>query len=1219
MSHPLPFTQPLSDCRDTSLVGGKAANLGRLIRAGFPVPNGFVVTTQAYRHAQSQSPTDDLSGVFPIALADEICQAYRAMGGGRVAVRSSATAEDSAAASMAGQYETFLDVQGDSGLLHAVRQCWASLSAPRALAYLREHEIDSSCVAMAVVVQRLVQADVAGVLFTTNPHDGGLREMLVEAGLGLGEAVVSGLVQPDTLRVDQDTGRVLAATIADRNGSAAREDRPADDPPRLRSCLNGHDVYRLWQMGRRAVDHFGAPQDIEWAIHAGRLYVLQSRPITTLDAVESRKSVLQAARQRLRQESAAGRGPWALHNLAETLSHPTPLTWSVIGRFMSGAGGLGAMYRLAGFEPSATAVREGFLERIAGRVYMDASRAAEMFFEDFPFAYAVEELERSPDASQTPPTLPRGSLSSRWKARRRLAAARSKLRFLSIDYDRRLRDTIFPAFARYVAEAKQVDLQRLSTDRLIECWQEREKQVLDTFGGQSLMPSFLCEMAIAELRTFLAESFWDEDPDALAHLISSGGPPDGTVMRDVELYEVGKGSRSLEVWLNSNGHRGGDELELAAPRWREPSEVRTVRDMAARLAAGEGPLERHRRNVETVKHRMETLRQRLPGRDRMEFDRRVDLVRRYIAFREDGKDFLILGYELLREVALEAGQRLGLGQHVFFLTREELFDALRVGFAPLHLIERQKAAYKAESRLMLPRVIDERAIDALGDVEEREPAAGGHKAFVVSAGEASGPARVLHSPREAGDLGCGYILVCPSTDPSWTPLFGNAAGLVLERGGILSHGAVVAREMGLPAVVLPDATRRFHDGEEICVDGCRGWVGTPSESCGRESSADAVDPDDVRVAHKLVPPPPGRKDRTAARLRNRFAVVWTIFLLATFLLPESWARQPALAALDLILWPIVRALGKPATVAILAAGIAAFSLLAQKLLTDNRRLLEAKRRAAALNELASALPNDSPRRGVLLGLAAPVQVQGLLAAMVPVGILLGPMVMSFVWLQQRIDLSVASAPPGSTAHVVATVDSDWSEPVQLVVPPPMVLDGTTPNARTVLPIRKTLDRLLALYRQPRNLPGEPWEMRIAPDLARDLTADDLEAYLAVGVPPQTVTWLVRPPEGCSGRFPVTVTAAGHPPVTVNVVLGEVYPPTRAGAKGAAGSPIKELHVVYPKSRAEPVFWQPLARLAGDRSGPFIGRLASISVGWLLLYILVYLATLMLVRTFLKVA
>ena len=317
---------------------------------------------------------------------------------------------------------------------------------------------------------------------------------------------------------------------------------------------------------------------------------------------------------------------------------------------------------------------------------------------------------------------------------------------------------------------------------------------------------------------------------------------------------------------------------------------------------------------------------------------------------------MILGYDLLRDLAVEAGRRLGVGQDVFFLTREELFHALRVGFAPCQVIEQQRAAYEAETRLDLPRVIDAKAIDTLGDVPEREPAAGGHKAFAVSSGEATGPARVLASPHEAGDLGRGYVLVCPSTDVAWTPLFGNAAGLVLERGGMLSHGAVVAREMGLPAVVLAGATRLFRDGEELHVDGCRGWVGKTSQARRQDSPANAIDPDDVRVWAELIPPPPGRKDRAAARLRNLLAAAWAVFLLAVFLLPEQWVYQPTLAALDFILWPIVRALGKPATVALLAAGVAALSLVVQKLVTDNRRLLEAKHRAAALNALAGPCP-----------------------------------------------------------------------------------------------------------------------------------------------------------------------------------------------------------------------------------------------------------------------
>ena len=216
----------------------------------------------------------------------------------------------------------------------------------------------------------------------------------------------------------------------------------------------------------------------------------------------------------------------------------------------------------------------------------------------------------------------------------------------------------------------------------------------------------------------------------------------------------------------------------------------------------------------------------------------------------------------------------------------------------------------------MPRIIDEQALATLGHVFAETPGGKGHVAFPVSSGEAVGPARVLSSPLQADDLGRGYILVCPSTDPSWTPLFANAAGLVLERGGTLSHGAIVARELGLPAVVLPDATQRFHEGDDLHVNGSSGWVGFVSETALPEVSAQAVNPDDVRISPELVPPLPGKKDRRAAMLGSLFAVLWAAYLLACFGLPEPRVYQPTLAVLDFLLWPMVRGWGKPATVAL---------------------------------------------------------------------------------------------------------------------------------------------------------------------------------------------------------------------------------------------------------------------------------------------------------------
>jgi phosphohistidine swiveling domain-containing protein len=1214
------FTQTLIECRETAIVGGKAANLGRLARAGFPVPEGFVVTTRAYLFAKLNSLSDDVPAEMPPDVAEEIRNSYMAMGGGRVAVRSSATAEDTGAASMAGQYETFLDIEGETPLLEAVLRCWASIDAPRIRAYLQEHNIDHSCVAMAVVVQRLIPAEVAGVLFTSNPQNTRRREMLVEASWGLGEAVVSGRVQPDVLRVEQDTGRVISATIADKRvrfTPGTRGEQPVEESYRRKSCLCGRDVHRLWELGMRAAEHFGTPQDIEWAIHAEQVYLLQSRPITTLQDAEAYEDLLRSTRQTLRQETASGRGPWALHNLAETLPQPTPLTWSVIERFMSGGGGYGQMYRQAGFEPSPDVCRDGFLKLIAGRIYMDAGLAPEMFFADFPFVYDAQELKRAPDASQMPPTVPRGSFSARVKAGRLLQGVNENLHELSRDYDRRLRDSVFPEIERYVAQAKQVDLQALDVERLIELWQEREKQVLDVFAPQTLMPSLIGAMALGELRTFLAENFWDEEPDALAQMISSGGPPDRTVLADSELFEVARGTRSLDAWLDAHGHRAAGEFELAARRWREQRSQ--AAEMAAMLASGANPIERHRHNSEAVKNKITELRSRLSRPLRREFDRRIELVRRYVVFREDGKDYLMLGYDLLRDLALEAGRRLDIKEDVFFLTREDVFDCLRVGFAPYHLIERRKIARRADTRLNLPRVIDEKVTDTLGDHSEKLPVSGRQKAYPLSAGEASGPARIVVSPTQNHDLGRGYVLICTSTDPSWTPLFVNAAGLVLECGGALSHGAVVAREMGLPAVVLPDATTLFHDGVEICVDGNQGWVYAGTEERSRRSLDEEQISDDPRVPHSLTPPPPGRKDRIAARVRNYCALIWTVYLLGFFFLPVHWVNRPTMQVLDFLLWPMVRSLGGPAVVAIVAAGVALATLLSQKFIADNRRLREAKRRAALLGKMANSLPSDSPRRAALLRLASPVQFRSFAAAMVPVGIFLGPMVMPLVWFQQRIDPAVIAASPGSAVSVMASVSGDWRESVRIEAPEWVAVDESTPRSRTLPPLRNTLERVLALLRQPPRYSDETWQLKFVPDLAREQTANDLKAFLDKGIPPQGITWLLRTPDDFSGRFAVKVTAQGHAPATIDVVVGNDCPPAPNTALGAGGSPVREVRVTYARPKVAPVFWQPFASLAGNDSVPFASWLSTLRVGWLWMYIIVYLPIVMFLRTMLRVA
>ena len=496
---------------------------------------------------------------------------------------------------------------------------------------------------------------------------------------------------------------------------------------------------------------------------------------------------------------------------------------------------------------------------------------------------------------------------------------------------------------------------------------------------------------------------------------------------------------------------------------------------------------------------------------------------------------------------------------------------------------------------------------------------GALQALSISAGRASGPARVLHEATEAGDFGTGYILVCPSTDPAWTPLFVNAAGLVLECGGALSHGAVVAREMGLPAVVLANATQIFRNGEQIEIDGNNGWAGRAGQEARPETRTEVADRYDPRIPRSLIPPPSGAKDRRVIPWRNAALGFWVVYLLAFFLLPKAYVHEPSMALMDFLFWPLVVTFGKPGAVAVVAVAVAAGTLLVQKFTTDNRQLLEAKRRSAALSREAKSLPDDSPRRKAMTELSASVNGRLLMSRLVPICLLLGPLMMPFVWFRDRIDPTVPRAGAGSPVQIVATVDGEWTRPIRIETPPGMALDETTAAVRTLPPVRRTLEHLLTLYRQPQNRTDGPWELQVAPDVARIQTANNLKSYLDAGLPPQGMTWTIRPDAGASGRFPVSVVTEGHPPVHLNVVLGNQFPPGSLDAAGGTGSPFRELRVVYPNSSKKPVFWQPLSSLGSDDSIAPVRWLAALDIGWLGIYLLTYLPMLFILQALMKVA
>jgi len=1193
-------SQGAPDRRD--ILGGKGASLAELTRAGLPVPPGFTIAVECCESYLSAG------GVWPEGLQDEIrdaiglledsCGQKFGLGDNPLLVSVRSGAE----VSMPGMMDTILNCpRPDDGapfdaLFKCIEAVFNSWNSPRAKAYRSERSI-SGLAGTAVTVQAMFPSRVSGVVFTANPNNPESDEIVIEASYGLGEAIVSGEVDPDNFVLARDDLTVKRRYIGRKDRvipASGDTSTPQSDQPSLTDA----QITELARIALGVEDLFGFAVDVEWGLVDGRFALLQARRIKFSQA-HSQELMLQSLRTALGSEIRQGRGPWVLHNLSETLAHPTWLTWSVQERFMSGGGGFGALYRLAGFEPSESIRDRGPVRLIAGKIYMDASLASELFFEDYPFEYDMNLLRWDPDAAQSPPTVPSGNLRSRAAAGRKVARVDWRLKEMSLTLERDLNERVIPEFVQWCRDEKQRVLGEMTNEQLSVLWKSREHRVMDGFAPQSLLPSLITGRALAELRAFVAENFWDvdEDADELAGMLSAAPDPDKTLQANAGLFAIASGDMTVQEWLGQYGHRGPDELDLASPRWRETSDQ--VAAMARSLEGGQDPMALHHAHRDDVEVRTESLRGRLSGARREHFDRLLDLLRRYIPFREDGKYYLMLGYDLLRDLALEASGRLDIGDDVFFLTASELCEALEAGAVNEEKIVQRKEDYRAESRIVLPRFIGESEIDSLGRPVEHDTAES-YDAYELSAGVASGPVKIVTSPRDAGDLGRGYILVCRSTDPGWRPLFVNAAGLVLECGGTLSHGAIVAREMGIPAVVLPDATNLLADGQVVSVDGHSGRVG----KLGACESTRGPSPDDVRISSAHEPPPASARERTAAKLRNISLLVWGVYLLAMLCWPDQWLYQPSLAVLDRILWPVVVAWGMPAVVALVAGSLAAITMILQRLLADNRQLQEAKRRAGLLMSQAADLPVDSPRRAALRAAAAPVNVRMLAAAMLPIGLLLGPMIMTFLWFPARVDPASWNAPPGSTVTVYASVDCSHRQAVTLTTSSPGSVIDSWPDGGKLPEIAKTLDRLASV-----DTSDKIWGYVDSSDRSRSQLQADLKKQLSDGLQPQDIWWKIKTPSDFDGSFTVTVSTEGCSPMELDVVLGNSCPPAPSEVTGPDESPIRSLRVKYPAPRARRIFWTPLAWFGDNQWDP----------GWLLTYLAAYLPVMFLTRWILRVA
>ena len=879
-------------------VGGKGVNLCALTRAGFPVPPGFCVTTEAYR----ETVADDVrAAVMNIATSldygdvddlerrtaqireliqtaelrdgtrEAIARAYESLGEKQfVAVRSSATAEDLADASFAGLHDTYLDIRGVDELLDAIRRCWASLWTARATAYRHNKGFDHAEVSLSVVVQQMVAPDASGVMFSGNPLTGATDEIIINSSYGLGEAIVSGIVTPDEISVAAGTMAIIEKTVGEK---ALRIDRAPhgigtvtfDVPPadRARVSLTDDQIVALAKLGRRVEEHYGGfPQDMEWAVADGEVFLLQSRPVTGVDF------------------------SWdAEVDAWKTTAEDRDVVWT---KAMADEVWTGAITPLFySWRAYLWQLSNADLARLCG-----LGDAEHMWFWKFhkSEAYYNTKLQRELVEKATPPPF-RPLLLGTLPPDQRADASSAPFSYLThlgrylktqiaapnrgvLTWQRKF-DTLVETTVADGRRFLETDLSLLSDrdlerhiDRVIEREGEYYREIWIPFWIFSRdMSGVLAEMLTA----------WYDGENELALVELMTGVPKRTItmnenhqlwllserirksvpLRDAfesahdgngflnALGDLGEDGRSYlaeyDSFLAEFGHRGATDRDTYYPRRSEDPNI-DYRSLTAMLSVTESqdPLAREQeinaRREAVLDDVVARIERRPFGRLRAEaFKFTLDYVLGFLMTRDNERTMADMtslaikrGFEEISRRLLDRGL-LHDSEDFHFLAKHELYALLAGRTGDLPVVKAKITARRANFRRYLDRQANLPTYLYRGKPIDLEAASvadaeGVLRGAGTSRGAVTGTARVVHSLDEIGRVRAGEILICHATDPGWTPVFLVISGLVLETGGVLAHGSCLSREYGLPCVQVAGATSTIPDGATITVNGDVGTV-----------------------------------------------------------------------------------------------------------------------------------------------------------------------------------------------------------------------------------------------------------------------------------------------------------------------------------------------------------------------------------------------------------
>ena len=856
---------------DLSAAGGKGANLGEMLKAGLPVPEGFVLLVNSYRrfvkenglekdienllngieagHGEDiREAAEKIRGLFaggeiPGEIKKEIAEIYATLGEPPAAVRSSATAEDLPGASFAGQYTTFLNVQGKEELYAAIKKCWASLWNERAVSYRAKQNIGGKGLGHGVVVQKLVSSEKSGILFTANPVNGRRDQISLNSSWGLGEAIVGGEVDPDQWVISKKDGTTVSEYIAAKKVMTVRIDEgielvDVEQEKQEEATLNEGERKELFGLALKVENYFGYPQDIEWAWESGKFYLVQTRPITALFPMP-------------KPEDKGEKLHVYINMSLYSQGMHEPLTPLAVDLFR-------ILYLDVGRRMNRRYYREPDLwnKRAGGRLFFDITELIKLkkvqenlkgnkMIDKDPVTIQIllQLLERDKDALAKPKTPLSKSIKGFF----------SKInpwiiKYMLVSAPKILYGTLFPqkSLTKALKYGERIIAETEERSRKLQTRKEKLAFIKESCADNILLYPFqIMFYGIVSLnyldkaRKILSKH---EVTTSEVDKVEKAVPNCVTTEMGMELLQLAKklaqageepypGHPDIKHFLKKHGHRSAEEIDIGVSRWKEVPGyvVSLIRSYMENNIYQEG-IDKFHRDMEEAERAIESvtaqLREKGAHGDAGKVEKLLRGHRDLYGIREYPKFVLLKAIELFRDMLKEIGSelqsegRLNHKEDIFMVS----FQDIESGENLQEKVGKNREEYLREmQRTSVPRIMTstgETIYSALDD--ERD---GGLRGVPVSPGSCEGTIKVLKHPQEADRLEQGDILVTASTNPAWTPLFLIIGGLIMETGGPISHGSVVAREYGIPAVVgVKDATGRFADGQRVRINGESGRI-----------------------------------------------------------------------------------------------------------------------------------------------------------------------------------------------------------------------------------------------------------------------------------------------------------------------------------------------------------------------------------------------------------